>query len=480
MNLIPEAVINRLEQLSEEAEAMDKIQRLAESDQIGTSIPRHFFEGDTFTVNPSAISAGMLLRMIESDETFLSSVEFKILMLVSKIGDYHHDNEEIKTFVQNFLKNLRKPSWIETLESMGSAYIVGYSVSEVVYGVNEDLQKVPVRVPTYHPSTIAFETDLNGQITEHGILQFVQQSTMEQSNPNEQRAVIRRNSKIKNPFVTPLDYAMPVRLPFFNNWGMVRIPRSKVVHIVNKQFMSFGSPYGKTAVRAAHLAWQMKIFFMKHLGVAGKKQGTPTIVGQAPQEGVIVQLKKPDGSVEEMTPQKAMIKMLSDRESNDAIVVGSEKEGYKVTVINNGANLDQFLNVINQMNVYIFRAFLLPSLVMTDGSAGSRSLGEKHFDIVNQIAQVDAKKFTGAIINDMIEPVIIENFGLQDNYGKFQERPGSLEELEKMANIFSTLTDTGYLSPGDKEDFKWVRETIGAPKGNPNLFGEEGEGEEEV
>lgn len=484
MSDIPKAALKKLEELKADADTMVKVKAKgeAEGEQIGTSIPRHFFAGDTFTINPSSISPGMLVRMIETDETILAAVEFKILMLVSKIGDYYHENAEIKDHVNDFLKKLRRPSWIEALEAMASSYGVGFSVTEIVYGIDKQMRKVPARLATYHPSTIAFETDTSGQITQEGILQFIEQSLAENGNPNERAATVRRRSVITNPFSTPIDRALPIRLPFFNNWGMVRIRREKVIHHVNKSFLSFGSPYGKSAVRTAHLAWQMKLFFMKHLGVAGKRNSTPTVVGYAPSTGVKVRMTSPCRTkVEDLTPAEALNRMLADRESNDSIVTGPQTEGYKLEVISNEASLDQYLNVINEMNTYIFRAFLMPSLILTDGSGGNRALGEKHFDIVNRIAEIDAKKFTGSIIYDMIEPTIIDNFGEQDDYGKFQQRPASIEELERLSNIFSNITMAGYMSPDNKKDFEYVRETVGAPEGEMNLFGSSYEdGEDEV
>lgn len=473
MTTIPLAALKKLEELREDNETYEKFSASEKSTQIGSTIPRHYFASESFTLNPSAISAGLILKLVETDETIMSAVEFKILMLVSKIGDYDHSNPEIKDMVQNFLKNLRYPAWIETLESFASSYITGFSVSEIVCGLNEKMQKVPVRVPTYHPSTIAFETDRNGLITENGILQFIEMNSYEYGNPNERFATVSRYSRIRNPFVTPDDRPMPTPLPGLNGYGMVRIPRDKVVHITNKAYLSFGSPYGKTSVRAVHLAWQMKCFFIKQMGITSKKNGTPTIVGQAPHAGVEVEITYPDGRKENLSPQEALRKMLEDRESNDSIVIGAEEEGYKINVVQNTATLDGLIAAVNLMNVLIFRGFLMPSLIMTDGSSGSRSLGDKHFDIVNRIADVDAKKFKGAIIRDLIEPTIKENFGEQEDYGSFLERPASIEEQEKMSTIVSQMTTDGFLSASSEADREWVRSNLGAPKDDFNLFGDD-------
>jgi hypothetical protein len=255
------------------------------------------------------------------------------------------------------------------------------------------------------------------------------------SNPNNIWAKLESGFRVQNPFTTPQDRLYPVRVPGINQYGMVRIPRNKVVHLTGLPMFSFGSPYGKTAVRTAHLAWQLKVFFLKQMGIAGKRQATPTLWAAVPSQTAKVKLKI-DGVEEDLNPTEAMQRLLAARETDDAVITGpresGDKPGYHLEVLQDQANLEGYLSVINSLNVYLFRCFLLPSLVMTDGSAGSRSLGDKHFQIVDRTAEGDAAKFGKKLVNDMIEQAIIQNFGEQDDYGKFNQRPQSIEERERL------------------------------------------------
>lgn len=441
----------------------------AKANQIGVTVPRYAGAMDTFIANPSNVGIGILARMLETDETVLTSVQFKSLMMISKIGEYQHDNPEIMDFVNEFLARMTTPTWKQALEAMSSHSGYGFSVSEIIWGINDKNQKVPLKLKTYHPSTLCFEVDAAGEITDEGIIQFILQFG-QISNPNNYFPYFGNGFQVKNPFETPVDRLVPIRMPFVNNYGMVRIPKSKCIHHVNNSLYSFGSPYGKSSVRTAHLAWQMKVFFMKQMGIAGKRQASPFVWGTAPHNQNKVRVKKPDGKEVDMNPIDALTLILASRESDDSIVTGPQDQGYSIQAIPSQSNLDQYLNVINNLNTWIFRAFALPSLIMSDGQAGSRALGDKHFQIVDRIAEEEAVTFGQTIIDQMVRQTIEDNFGRQEDFGHFAQRPQSIEERERLANMFVNLGNGGWMSAHNKTDGEYVRSTLHLPDQDESFY----------
>lgn len=438
---------------------------------LGTNIPRYFGAVDTFVANPSNVGIGILSRMIETDPSVFSSVQFKSLMMLSKIGEYQHENNEIQDFVNGFLSRMDGPTWKEALEGMSSAHAYGFSVGEIIWGLNKKNQKVPVKVKSYHPSTICFEVDAYGDVTPNGVVQFVIQSS-QTSNPNTYFPYFQYGFSVKNPFETPNDRLMPYRMPFVNNYGLVRIPKNKVIHHTNIDMLNFGSPYGKSSVRTAHLAWQMKVYFTKRLGIAGKRMASPFLWGTAPQNANQVKVTLPDGTTKQLNPIQTLTEILAQREGDDAVVTGPLDQGYNLQAIAANMDLNQYLEVLNWLDTQIFRSFLLPSLVMTDGSAGSRALGDKHFQIVDFIAGEEAVKFTQTIINQMVRPAIEMNFGEQDDYGHFAQRPQSIEERERLSNIFTNLGNSGWMKPSDPKDGDYVRSSLHLPKQEESFYNE--------
>lgn len=458
-------VVNRFHELMAEDRTFKKIL----DSQVGTSIPTFFGQLSQLVVNPSNINVGILSRMIDTDDTISSSVEFKSLMVLSKIGDYHHENQKIKSFVNDFLQKLERPTWQETLEGILTGMSFGYSVSEIVWGIDKNLNKVPVKIPTYHPATICFEVNDNGHIVDDGVIQFTSQFSVG-NNPNNYIPSQKYGYKVKNPFETPFDRLMPRRIPFMNNFYLVRIPRNKVIHYIYRFGQAFGSPYGKTPVRTAHLLWQLKNFLLKQMGVGAKRKNSPLLWGTAPQGMNKVGVPNPDGSISQKSPAEALMDILSRIENDDAVVTGPENAGYKISAIMNQIELNGYTDTINQLNTWIFRCFLLPSLVMTDGSAGSRALGDKHFQIVDQIASSEANNVSKAIISDLIRPAIEANFGEQDDYGKFNERPRNIEEREKLSRIFTDLANSGWMSPSNKDDRAYVRSSLNLNEDSSVVF----------
>jgi len=464
-NEIPMAAWNRYQELQAEEQHITKM-----LDQSGTTVPKLFTNLDSVVINPSNVGTGVLSRMIETDDTVSAAVNFKNIMIQAKIGEYHHDTPAIKKFIQQMLRSMRHPTWAEAKEGMGSAFGYGFSVSEMVFILNGDMSKTVKRIPTYHPATIAFELGDNGDITEDGVLQFVLQNSQFR-NPNRRFATINHGFEVLNPFTTPQDRLHPRRIPFLATMGIVRIPRNKIVHHITGHGYNFGNPYGKSPVRTAHLAWQLKNFILKQMGVSAKRFSQPLVIGQAPQGAAKVKFTNTlTGVTETITPQQALLKMLSDRESDDGLVIGPEQDGYKIEVIQSSGTLQDFVGAINALNTWIFRCFLMPSLVMTDGTAGSRALGDKHFQVVDRICEAEAQKFKDVLIHDFIERMILENFGPQDDYGTFQDRPQNLEERIKLGAMFSELIMSGVMKAYVKEDMAFIRESLGLPEDKDKSF----------
>ena len=441
--------------------------------QVGVGIPRWFGLNNTFIANPSNVGIGILARMIETDDTVLAAVHFKSMMMLSKIGEYQHDKPEIADFVRNFLNKMYGPTWTEALEAMSSKGGYGFSVSEIIWGLDKQNRKVPVKVKTYHPSTICFEVDPWGEITEWGIVQFIIQNA-QMTNPNQYFPYFQYGFKVNNPFETPDDRILPYRMAFINNYGLARIWKHKCIHHAENNMLSFGSPYGKSPVRTAHLAWQMKVYFMRQLGIAAKRQASPFVWATAPHNTNKVMVKdpaNPNGRIEkQQTAVEALSEILRNRQTDDSVVTGPKESGYNIEAVASQTDLTEFTDVINFLNTYIFRAFLLPSLVMTDGTAGSRSLGDKHFEIVDRIAEEDAKTFGARCIDQMIRRAIFENFGEQDDYGHFAQRPQSLDERERLANMFVNLGNGGWIRNTDAKDADYVKSTLHLPDQDESYY----------
>jgi len=110
-------------------EAEEKEIKAMVDEQFGTSIPRAFnVSSQNFIIDPSNVGTGILDRMIKTDDTISAAVQLKILMIVSKIGEFQHEDKKIKEFIQKSLDNMRRPNWGAAMEGMLLKYLYVNSV----------------------------------------------------------------------------------------------------------------------------------------------------------------------------------------------------------------------------------------------------------------------------------------------------------------------------------------------------------------
>src|SRR4051812_11449925 len=69
----------------------DELTRLEqETVQAGTSIPQLYGSLSRFVANPSTVSVETFKRMLDTDETIGSGIDFTNLSMISRFGDYKH------------------------------------------------------------------------------------------------------------------------------------------------------------------------------------------------------------------------------------------------------------------------------------------------------------------------------------------------------------------------------------------------------
>ncbi len=143
---------------------------MGDEHQRGTPIPALYNMWYRFIQNPSTVSIESYKRMVDTDETIGSGVEFLISCLAARMGAYQHDDPEITRFVTRALGEM-KGGFTAAVKEMLSAVWAGFSVSEIVWA-NKSIGFVPEKIAPLPPSSILFEVDRVGDLTQDGILQY--------------------------------------------------------------------------------------------------------------------------------------------------------------------------------------------------------------------------------------------------------------------------------------------------------------------
>ncbi len=220
--------------------------------QRGTPIPALFNMFYKFIQNPSSVSIETFKRMVDTDDTVGSGVDFLTTCLAARVGGYQHKSKEITDFVNNALEHI-DGGFHNVVKEVLSATWAGFSVSEKVWA-NTDKGFLIKKIVTLPPSTILFSTERTGELEEDGILQY-----QRNFNPAQMGAggsylfgfvsslalptgsVNQRN----DPYAKFGDMAFPVRVGTTYNYLAVRIPKLKCVHYAFDAQGKFQNPYGR-------------------------------------------------------------------------------------------------------------------------------------------------------------------------------------------------------------------------------------------
>lgn len=456
----------------------DELSRLEQEQvQMGTSVPQLYGSLSRFIANPSTVSVETFKRMLDTDETLSACVNFMNLAMIARWGDYVHPIPKIQAFVRKAINEM-EGSWHENLDEMFSAEWSGFSVTEQNWMFDPDFDGAPAFLPknliTYAPLTMVFAVNRHGEVLPDGIFQY---QRFHQTFMNSYVYGIR-NGELDgfrpDLYASIGDYPYPIRVAADLTYLTVKIPKDKVIHLKGSSTGKFNSPYGKSSFRALYKNWVAKDAFLKMWIVAADRKGTPLMIGYAAPNDTVLQTnmgRDPLNPAQKMMRADLAMAETFKKIHNSSFVVlpGKKGEEYEVEAIQVQGDMNVFKDGVEYFNKAFNRGMLIPSLVMSSGDGGgSYALGSEHHKIFRQCIDGKLKSYKQAILFQWVRKIIAYNFPekewRQHGYGDFVVEEFDPEIMEKLANIFSVLTEKGYMGPEDQEDMDEVRQKMNLKK----------------
>jgi phage gp29-like protein len=390
-----------------------------QSGQLGSQLNWVLSQFDGTVFNPDSISVQEYQRMLDTDETVGAAFDFLVLVVLTMLGEYHHENPQIAQFVHDALEQM-KGSFIRTLEDMLSYLWAGFSVTEIVWNPEGTTVKLE-KLATYHPATISFRVDDSGNLKE----------------------IVQRRLFAAQEAVIPPDKAVL----------LVRGGR-------------FGNLYGQSLFKRIRKNWLLKDAFLKMWGRALDKFGTPLVVAVVPD----AEVKDPETG-EDIHQLDYAVKVLANLQNGTALAFAKSADqapDIKALTTGGAGVGEAFSQAIQYLNKMICRGLLIPSLVIDEGMrTGSYALGASHFDAFYLAARAIYQDLTENLLEQLIRRLIDYNFGPQTDYGTFTEQPPDAESMKLYAEAFRQLVDAGFLDPQVAEDLRWARSKLGLPDREP-------------
>lgn len=474
----------------------------------GTSIPSLFNQCYKFIQNPSSVSVETFKRMVDTDDTVGSGVDFLTTCLAARLGRYQHKSKEITKWVNDRLEEV-EGGWTNVVKEILSASWAGYYVGEKVWA-NTDNGFVPERIISLPPSTVLFETDRTGSLTDDGILQYQRNwnPMMMAQGMGLFGGVVGSGSGFANNAIRPDMFArfgdlpFPMRTANSFNYLSIRIPRAKCIHYSFDAQGKFGNPYGRSLLRRAYKFYVMKDAFLQMMAIALDRKGTPLTIIYADPNTTILDPNQTQADNRNQPNQRGQrVGMRADQAAKEAfknvhndttiILPGKKDQIFSHDVIEQASNSGDFIAAVQMCDKGLLRSLLLPSLIFGNGDgSGSFALGQEHAKTFDKICDGMLSGAKHVLLQQLVQEMVAYNFPKsawqKDGLGTFSKRELSTDEKQKEAEMFKTGVDMGAIDMDDLNDLNKIREGMGfeeretpiAPKASDNPFGDPGMGAE--
>jgi hypothetical protein len=455
--------------------------------QRGTPIPALYNQFYRFIQNPSSVSVETFKRMIDTDDTIGSGIDFLTTALSSRLGIYQHPSKEVTDFVNKALQNI-EGGFYNVVKELLSATWAGFAVQEIVWE-NNSKGFMPKKMVPLPPSTLLFETERTGEITSDGILQYQRNYNPALSGGVAYLFGFNTASGLQSqpvrpdPFAKLGDFPYPLRTANVYSYLAIRIPRDKCLHYAFDAQGKFASPYGRSLLRRAYKYYVLKDAILNMMATALDRKGTPLLIVYADGQKTVLDSNKYTGEDNRGRRDRGIradvaASHLFRNIHNDTTIIlpGRKDDVYGIEQIQQASNAGDFIQAIELCNKSIMRALLIPSLIFMGGDgSGAYALGQEHAKTFDKICDGMLEGLKQSILTQLIKQIIAYNFPMESwaeyGLGDFSKRTLTQDEIEKELGAIERAVNIGAIDMNDSQDLNTVREKIGmTPLSNEQML----------
>ncbi len=449
--------------------------------QRGTPIPTLFQNFYKYIQNPSSISVETFKRMIDTDDTIGSGVDFLTTCLAARLGRYVHKSKEITEWVNSTLDGI-EGGWTNKVKEMLSASWAGFFIGEKVWA-NTDRGYVIERIPPMPPTTILFEVDRTGRLTHDGVLQYQRNwSPYSMSNGIGSFGSFallggfgtNATGFRPDPFAKLGDLPFPLRTANTFSYLSIRIPKMKCIHYSFDAQGKFDNPYGRSLLRRCYKYYVLKDAILRMFATALDRKGTPMLAVWADPNTTLKDASLTNdgrtsgrGKNVGINAQAAAAEIFKNPHNDSTFIMPGKKDQImSVESISQDYNAQAFLDGIEMCNKSILRALLVPSLIFGNGDGtGSFALGQEHARTFDKILDGINSGLVQVLMEQVIAELIAYNFPAsawkKDGLGQFTQRELTTEERQKEMEVVQTAVNVGAVDMNDLNDLNEVRQKAG-------------------
>lgn len=385
----------------------------------GTILQRRepFEQSNGYLIPPREEAIGKYRHIVRTDPTVSACLEFVTMSILSRLGEYQHDNPKIKDFISlNF--ELLDGSFLDFCKELLSCLWAGFCVAEIVTevrGENIWLHSLPV-LPC---ETVVMHINEDTNSINYG----------------------RVNEIIQRPY----------------QQAEARIPVEKCIIMRNYYAGSLASdPYGMSRLEPILHVWNQKERIKSDWVATLGKFATPLMKYKLYDSEAEVYNEATGETTKAYRVAAEQLKNWTN--NNNGFIYG---EGNDLDFIFPPSNIgDAFSGAVQYLDRLIMRGLLIPSLLFESGDVGSYALGSEHMELYQQGINAILLNLTETILEQLIRPLIVWNFGAQESWGFFNIKE-SKTEVASWSSVLLNMLQTGVIDRNNLDDLNFVRSRIG-------------------
>jgi len=124
---------------------------------------------------------------------------------------------------------------------------------------------------------------------------------------------------------------------------------------------------------------------------------------------------------------------------------------------------DEFNQAIELLDKYLLLSFTIPKLVVDEGVYSTRAQSTVHLDVYLKSETEMVENLCAWLTQNIIKPMVILNYGQQDDYGTFEIKDPDPVSMETWAAILKDIKDIGLLNLSLESHIEWASEKVGLP-----------------
>lgn len=364
-----------------------------------------------------------LKDMISSSPIIAIATEVRILMSLAAIGEYRNKDAKLQEFVRMNEQGVNGRFRTAIAKAL-TKYIVGYSFSEVCRRPKDGMWVLD-KINYADPELYRFQ-GRNGEVD---------------------------------------------RIQYSSRFGYLEVPLQKGLHLVNQDFMNLSnSPYGLSAFRRIRPLWKGLQVFMASVLVAAPKQAFPFLVGKVDTNQQVVKydsngapLSDGDGNYITEGAAYQLSRSMEQIQNQSAIVIDSLAD---ISAIAQNSDGRLLFTAINLFMKQILLSLMIPSvpLIQSEGSgSGDSNLAKVQSEFAADITSSSITEDVGCIVDQIHKPNIIDNFGIQEDYGYYTINSNFDPKREKILGLIGQLTQQGALTVESMEIQKQILSDLDLP-----------------